>query len=751
MAPSGPALAHPAAQLLQDYATNGCPANCGDPWTIEQLDIAVERGAHASAKDPIAAAALHQETLEQVKGGYARLIPWKQLREKMVPQLKIQPIAAIPHKSRAFRKILDLSFAFDESFTSVNDSTDPNQAPLHSMHELGKVLPRLIHAMATVPNDEPLLFCKVDLKDGYWRMSVPETDEYNFAYVLPHQEGQDTMIVIPSSLQMGWKLSPPYFCAATETARDVAEELLDGKHGSLPQHKFEHRLLPTEIRKRLQASANWNIEGPIEPEIHHKFYHLLEVYVDDFIGVLQATNPTDTLRFVRALLHAIHSVFPPPDITGHDGHDPISEKKLDALDGLLECRKEVLGWIFDGLMRTIELPPQKITNIVELITTARRNGWMPRKQFESLRGKLRHATLGMPDGRSLMGPFDRALAAANHRNKTVQIRKGSPLDTAMADFLTLLKQMSGRPTHCKQLVPGTPSYLGYVDACLTGVGGVWLPGTMFVEPTVWRCQWPPEIQQQCIVHNPNGWITINDLEMAGFVLQFLLLEELVGPLTYLHIAVWCDNTSAISWIRKMKSNKSAIGQRLARILSMRMHIHQVSPLAALSIAGIANLLADIASRSYTDLVPASCATDFGFLTHFQSEFPLQQNHQWQLCRPSNKIFSLICSELLRKTPPMATWKRLPKSRSSIGTIGAASASELTWTPCSKVKQPPKESTSSWLSLDGSGKVMLEKDGKSCMDPSQKRWLPSARNSKWTNNPTRYTDQAQKANPNTGNV
>ena len=63
MAPSGPARDHPAADLLDDYARQGVPADCGNNWTIERLDLAVEKGAHSSATNP---QALHDETMEQI-------------------------------------------------------------------------------------------------------------------------------------------------------------------------------------------------------------------------------------------------------------------------------------------------------------------------------------------------------------------------------------------------------------------------------------------------------------------------------------------------------------------------------------------------------------------------------------------------------------------------------------------------------------------------------------------------------------
>ena len=76
--------------------------------------------------------------------------------------------------------ILDLSFELKVDGTklrSVNDSSDKDLAPHHSMYELGNVIPRIIWQMALAPDTGvPILFSKIDLKDGYWRMVVDEHD-----------------------------------------------------------------------------------------------------------------------------------------------------------------------------------------------------------------------------------------------------------------------------------------------------------------------------------------------------------------------------------------------------------------------------------------------------------------------------------------------------------------------------------------------------------------------------------------------
>jgi len=108
MIPRGFTLAHPAAPLLMEYATAGCPANVGPDWTKERIAEAVRQGPHPSARDPDAVTQLRAETLEKVEQGYARTVRWNEIKDDPPPNLKISPVAMIPHKSRQFRCILDL-------------------------------------------------------------------------------------------------------------------------------------------------------------------------------------------------------------------------------------------------------------------------------------------------------------------------------------------------------------------------------------------------------------------------------------------------------------------------------------------------------------------------------------------------------------------------------------------------------------------------------------------------------------------
>ena len=111
MAPQGLALKHEAATILKDWEQFGCPTATGSDWTTTQIQAAINRGPHKSALEPDALEHFATEVANKVAKGQARVVLWDDIKHDHPKQLKISPVAAIPHKSRAYRSILDLSFA----------------------------------------------------------------------------------------------------------------------------------------------------------------------------------------------------------------------------------------------------------------------------------------------------------------------------------------------------------------------------------------------------------------------------------------------------------------------------------------------------------------------------------------------------------------------------------------------------------------------------------------------------------------
>ena len=86
----------------------------------------------------------------------------------------------IPHKSKEFRIILNISFRLqhvEKLMESVNLAT-VKQAPAESMVQTGECFQRLIAFLADNYDPvQPLLFSKLDIKDGFGRLAF--NDEYN--------------------------------------------------------------------------------------------------------------------------------------------------------------------------------------------------------------------------------------------------------------------------------------------------------------------------------------------------------------------------------------------------------------------------------------------------------------------------------------------------------------------------------------------------------------------------------------------
>jgi hypothetical protein len=133
---------------------------------------------------------------------------------------------------------------------------------------------------------------------------------------------------------MGWVESPPYFCAASETARDVAIQYAERRVGDLPQHKFSGHAMKGPDVQKLPAEAS-----------NDELKYFVYVYVDDFIPMAIATSQKQLEHVAEAVLHGIHDVFPANII---DEEDPISFKKIRKGEGVWALQKDILGFTFDG-------------------------------------------------------------------------------------------------------------------------------------------------------------------------------------------------------------------------------------------------------------------------------------------------------------------------------------------------------------------------------------------------------------------
>ena len=304
------------------------------------------------------------------------------------------------------------------------------------MNQLGFLLSQIIHAFAQAGPEDKVFMAKWDIKDGFWRLDSEEGEEWNFAYVLPQPEGAPVKLVVPTSLQMGWIESPPYFCAASETARNLADNYIKTPVGLLPLHKFvNHSTHGTDFETLPDRSANM------------KLSYVVEAFVDDYIAIAIPTSKEQLAHVVTAVMSGIHDVFP---VDSEDENDPISLKKLRLLEAMWALEKDILGFGFDGIEKTIWLEEVKrdalLTKLNQWCHSAQNGrGGIPFQEFELITSKLRHAFTSIPNGRGLMTPFNRIL---RRKPKFVFLGKNKALLTAVRDCRTLLRVSTLAPTKC---------------------------------------------------------------------------------------------------------------------------------------------------------------------------------------------------------------------------------------------------------------------------------------------------------------
>jgi hypothetical protein len=167
------------------------------------------------------------------------------------------------------------------------------------------------------------------------------------------------MLVVPTSLQMGWVESPPYFCAATETARNISTDYIEMEINSLPLHKFKHYVMRASEFATLPMTAR---------DEQGCFLYMVEVYVNDFMSLVIPVSQEQLRHVGNAVMHGIHNIFPPDVI---DSDDPILEKKLGKGEGMYETRKTLLGFDFDGNEKMMWLESAKREKLLTVL-----KGWI---------------------------------------------------------------------------------------------------------------------------------------------------------------------------------------------------------------------------------------------------------------------------------------------------------------------------------------------------------------------------------------
>jgi hypothetical protein len=617
-------LPHKAARLLEHLRIRGASVpTATPPWGAWQCAEAMRRGSHKSSED--AREFVATEMLEFCEQGYWVVLPYSLARQ--LANLRLSPLGVVPQRDRRPRLIVDYTFS------RVNADTVP-MAPREAM-QFGRALQRvcssLIHAD---PRYGPVAMAKIDIADGFYRVSLRVEDIPKLGVVLPTTPGHELLVAFPLALPMGWAESPPYFTALTETACDLANAHLWQRSARL---NLPHRLEAVAATPPPDHAPTPPARGSVEPVSPRRPVATVDVYVDDFLLLAQTRHHQQAV--LRAALHSIDDVFRPlcPD-DPRTRKEPASVKKMLKGDACWSTRKRILGWEVDSVAMTLSLPDHRIERLREVLT------WIqpPRKRlamskWHTLLGELRSMSPALPGTRGLFSVLQHALSRGDgHR-----LRLNQRVYDVGADFGALVDAFAARPTRLHELVPTYPSHVGASDACRHGMGGVWLDASGLAAPLVWRQAFAPRIAADLITSdNPGGRVSISDLELTALIAHKDVLAQ-AADIRERTVWLASDNRAAVAWSHRGSSTSSAARAYLLQFTAL--HQRTFRYLARHHyIPGPVNAMADDASRRW-DL------PDDALLTYFDSHYP--QARSWQLRPLSSEMNASVTGALYRKRPP----------------------------------------------------------------------------------------------------
>jgi hypothetical protein len=196
-----------------------------------------------------------------------------------------------------------------------------------------------------------------------------------------------------------------------------------------------------------------------------------------------------------------------------------------------------------------------------------------------------------------------------------------------------------------------------VDASGHGVGGVVFGELSACTPVVFRWEWPDNIKQDIILlTNPTGRLTNSDLEMAGLVILWLVIEGVCHNLREKQITLFSDNLPSVSWVTWLASKRSLVAEHLIQALVLRLKAMHACPLTPMHIEGKRNRIADVPSRLFGSKPAWTCTDDKELLTLFNTRFPLPQQRSWTIYRPNCAVVMRVISALRMKRFTLDAWR-----------------------------------------------------------------------------------------------
>ena len=136
------------------------------------------------------------------------------------------------------------------------------------------------------------------------------------------------------------------------------------------------------------------------------YTNLVEVFVNEFIAATNNPSLSHLTHLSRAMLHRVHSIPNPPhpqspEITKHQGQEPISQKKNSIGRGNMDHNEVNIGVAY--LWRKFHSidDARKIQKKTHIIKNFFKLKYCELKHFQELAGNLKHASFVITRGNGL--------------------------------------------------------------------------------------------------------------------------------------------------------------------------------------------------------------------------------------------------------------------------------------------------------------------------------------------------------------
>eukprot|EP00536_Pseudo-nitzschia_multiseries_P019441 jgi/Psemu1/60753/gm1.60753_g len=413
-----------------------------------------------------------------------------------LPGLRLSPLGLVPQQGR--RPLMISNY----TYLDVNKVTIP-LAPEDSM-QFGHTLRRLVTKVYQANSHfGPVYMSKIDLSDGFYQVQLKPEDTMKLGVLFLSRQGEPPLIGICLTNPMGWKSSPPNFCACTKTIANLANASL--ATGLAQARRHPHRL------DRLSEAPVPPEDPPVESPLvklltdsttpNKRPIRYWDVYVDDFCGLAQV-NWCTRQAIKRALFQSLDKVFWPFDSQDIPfWQEPASLKKMLKGDAAWTTKKPATS-------------PCGLALI---------NG-------------PRHPWLHWP----LLYPPRSLLAPGTWQKLTPPLQKVAgegPLSLAYCPCQASTKYVPGyyRGLRCIRGRHGGNPFSPLPNGC--------------IQPLMWRTSFPTWVPTQLVVtfDNPTaGTITNSDLELAESIAHYDVLEQALCVTTRTTHNCY-NNTAASLW------------------------------------------------------------------------------------------------------------------------------------------------------------------------------------------------------------